>query len=206
MTAYQKQFSRESALDYLRAHNDGVYKITASKNLDALVTWLLDELQPPQIPATQAYQQVKEALETAERVIESVDTEDGDIAYRKIAEALAALPALMPVEASEISYNAAWEIAWSALEKKYPGHVSPEMCRVMCNALRVAKPVSSPVSLIKFAISLCIWMNGKKTPEAPMVVWGRIGQAMRHAYIDQAKEALEAQGVPYVGIVYFIDP
>lgn len=44
---YCKEFTLESALDYLRAHNDGVYKITASKNLDALVLWLLNYLQRP---------------------------------------------------------------------------------------------------------------------------------------------------------------
>lgn len=42
-----KTFTLESALDYLRAHNDGVYKITASKNCDALVAWLLEYLQSP---------------------------------------------------------------------------------------------------------------------------------------------------------------
>lgn len=41
-----KTFTLESALDYLRAHNDGVYKITASKNCDALVRWLLNNLAP----------------------------------------------------------------------------------------------------------------------------------------------------------------
>lgn len=40
-----KEFTLESALDYLRAHNDGVYKITASRNCDALVVWLLNYLQ-----------------------------------------------------------------------------------------------------------------------------------------------------------------
>jgi len=62
--------------------------------------------------------------------------------------------------------------------------------------IRTTTPVS--VSLVKFAISLCVWQNGVKSKDAPMVVWGRIGQAARHAYIDQAKEALDAAGVKYV--------
>jgi len=65
--------------------------------------------------------------------------------------------------------------------------------------LRTTEPVSSnPVSLVKFAISLCVWRNGIKQHRSPMVIWGELGQAARHGYIDQAKEALEAHGVPYV--------
>lgn len=42
---HRKNFTLEKALDFLRAHNDGVYKITASKHLDELVEWLLWYLQ-----------------------------------------------------------------------------------------------------------------------------------------------------------------
>lgn len=41
----RKGFTLEKALDFLRAHNDGIYKITASKHLDELVEWLLVYLQ-----------------------------------------------------------------------------------------------------------------------------------------------------------------
>ena len=44
---HRKDFTLEKALDFLRAHNDGVYKITASKHLDELVEWLLAYLQRP---------------------------------------------------------------------------------------------------------------------------------------------------------------
>lgn len=44
-----KTFTLESALDYLRAHKDGVYQITASKNCDALVAWLIEYLQKPKV-------------------------------------------------------------------------------------------------------------------------------------------------------------
>lgn len=42
---FRKGFTLEKALDFLRAHNDGIYKITASKHCDELVEWLLDYLQ-----------------------------------------------------------------------------------------------------------------------------------------------------------------
>lgn len=42
---HRKDFSLEKALDFLRAHNDGVYKITASKHLDELVYFLLSWFQ-----------------------------------------------------------------------------------------------------------------------------------------------------------------
>jgi hypothetical protein len=69
------------------------------------------------------------------------------------------------------------------------------------NVLEAIRPYlcqQAPVSLVKFAISLCVWSNGVKSTRPPMVIWGSLGQTMRHAYIDQAKEALDAQGVPYV--------
>lgn len=44
---HRKDFTKEKALDFLRAHNDGVYKITASKHLDELVVWLLHYLERP---------------------------------------------------------------------------------------------------------------------------------------------------------------
>ncbi len=44
---HRKDFTLEKALDFLRAHNDGIYKITASKHLDELVAWLLAYLQRP---------------------------------------------------------------------------------------------------------------------------------------------------------------
>lgn len=59
-------------------------------------------------------------------------------------------------------------------------------------------PDHKPVSLIKFAISLSIWSHGQKSNKDPMIAWGNAGQAMRHAYIDQAKGALDAAGIPYV--------
>lgn len=60
----------------------------------------------------------------------------------------------------EISDDADWEIAWVAIEKEYPGHVSPQMCRIMCNALRESKPVS--VKGIRLAI-ITAALEGKDT-------------------------------------------
>ncbi len=44
---HSKDFTLEKAVNFLLAHNDGIYEITASKHLDELVRWLLAYLQLP---------------------------------------------------------------------------------------------------------------------------------------------------------------